>query len=162
MKRFQCYSVQKSFLVGGGWYGVIIESISRSRPETRECLWFSVDLEVWSWPGHGLDPSLTTIAIASWNFALCHLEHLGRNCRGFFFQLLEPSGHHYIFHPPLEPMLPPLGASLLLPLKHSCMCLLSRPFGSSFDIPISGSQWLTRPCKSILGTAFLPCASSPD
>ena len=22
----------------GGWYGVIIESISRSRPETRECL----------------------------------------------------------------------------------------------------------------------------
>ena len=23
---------------GGGWYGVIIESISRSRPETRECL----------------------------------------------------------------------------------------------------------------------------
>ena len=43
MKRFQCYSVQKSLPVGGGgggggWYGVIIESISRSRPETRECL----------------------------------------------------------------------------------------------------------------------------
>ena len=34
--------------VGGWWwwYGVIIESISRSRPETRECLWVSVDLEV--------------------------------------------------------------------------------------------------------------------
>ena len=29
----------KKFYGGGGvWYGVIIESISRSRPETRECL----------------------------------------------------------------------------------------------------------------------------
>jgi len=75
--------------VGGWWwYGVIIESISRSRPETRECLWVSVDLEVfWSWPGHGLDPELDNYLL---NFAkkqyflkllfLHDLIHLSMNC----------------------------------------------------------------------------------
>ena len=58
-KRYQCYLSPKS-LVGGGWWDLpIIESISRSRPETWEWLWLSIDLLViWSWHGHGLDLEL--------------------------------------------------------------------------------------------------------
>ena len=61
--------IQKLFpLSSNTEYGVIIELIPRSRPETRECLWVSVDLEVfWSWPGHGLDPKLDNICLS-----LCH------------------------------------------------------------------------------------------
>ena len=58
-RRYQCYLSPKSFLGGGWWDLPIIESISRSRPETWEWLWVSIDLLViWSWPGHGLDLEL--------------------------------------------------------------------------------------------------------
>ena len=52
-------------LLGGWWWDLpIIESISRSRPETWEWLWVSIDLLViWSWPGHGLDLELDNMKI---------------------------------------------------------------------------------------------------
>ena len=36
MKRFQCYSAQKSFMVGGGWRHAIIATSSRSRSLIRD------------------------------------------------------------------------------------------------------------------------------
>ena len=56
------YLSPKTFMLGGGWVGVwmgrwyvvIIDWISKSRPEPKKCLSVSVDL----WPGHGLDPKL--------------------------------------------------------------------------------------------------------
>ena len=69
-KKFHCYLSPKSFLVGGGWWWwdlPIIESISRSRPETWEWLWVSIDLLViWSSPGHGLDPELDNTGYCIW------------------------------------------------------------------------------------------------
>ena len=53
---------------------VIIESISRSRSETREYLWVSVDLVViWNLLGYGLDPKLDNLTLSLNN---CKLDNI--------------------------------------------------------------------------------------